>query len=79
MLSKITTDYIIESIGQLIRKTISDDINKVLFFTIQIDSTQDVNVHDQLCVTIRYVTDRVNERLLAFARCTSGTGKIFVY
>lgn len=75
MLSKTTADYIIESIGQLIRKTIVDDINKALFFTIQIDSTQDVNVHDQLCVIIRYVTDSVNERLLAFIRCTSGTGQ----
>ncbi|KAE9534101.1 hypothetical protein AGLY_008837 [Aphis glycines] len=75
MLSKTTADYIIESIGQLIRKTIVDDINKALFFTIQIDSTQNVNVHDQLCVIIRYVTDSVNERLLAFIKCTSGTGQ----
>jgi len=75
MLSKTIADYIIESIGQLIRKTIVDDINKALFFTIQIDSTQDVNVNDQLCVIICYVIDSVNERLLAFIRCTSGTGQ----
>lgn len=57
------------------RKCISDDINEAQFFSIQIDSTQDINVHNQLSVIIRYVTTNVNERLLGFVRCTSGTGQ----
>jgi len=75
LLSKTTADYIIEAIGQLMRKCISDDINEAQFFSIQIDSTQDINVHDQLSVIIRYVNTNVNERLLGFVRCISGTGE----
>lgn len=41
-LSKTTADYIIEAIGQLMRKCIADDINEAQFFSIQIDSTQDI-------------------------------------
>lgn len=75
LLSKTTADYIIEAIGQLMRKCISDNINEVQFFSIQIDSTQDINVHDQLSVIIRYVNTNVNERLLGFVRCISGKGE----
>lgn len=57
------------------RKCISDDINEAQFFSIQIDSTQDINVHDQLSVIIRYVNTNENERLLGFVRCISGKGE----
>lgn len=73
LLSKTTAYYIIEAIGQLMRKCISDDINEAQCFSIQIDSTQDINVHDQLSVIIRYV--KTNERLLDFVRCISGKGE----
>ncbi|KAL4153712.1 hypothetical protein QTP88_001545 [Uroleucon formosanum] len=75
LLSKTTADYIIEAIGQLMRKCISDDINGAQFFSIQIDSTQLINVYDQLSVIIRYVNTNVNERLLGFVRCISGKGE----
>lgn len=74
-LSKTTVDYIIEAIGYLMKKTMSDKIREVTFFTVQIDSTQDVNVHDQLAVVIRFVSDTINERLVALVKCTSGTSK----
>ncbi|KAL4142015.1 hypothetical protein QTP88_004547 [Uroleucon formosanum] len=65
-LSKTTVDYIIEIIGSLMKTTIAENIRKVPFFTIQIDSTtQDVNVHDQLAIIIRFTTDDINEKLLA--------------
>lgn len=44
-------------------------------YSIQTDSTQDINVHDQLCVILRYVTDKVNERVLTMENCKCGTGK----
>lgn len=75
LLSKTTADYIIESIGKLIKTHIVKDLQKAQFFTVQIDSTQDVNIHDQLSVIVRYVTDKVNERLIAVVNNTSGTGK----
>jgi len=75
LLSKTTANYIIDAIGKLMRNSISEDIKRAQFFSIQIDSTQDINVHDQLCVIIRYVTNEVNERLLAVVKSTSGTGE----
>jgi hypothetical protein len=74
-LSKTTVDYIIEIIGSLMKTTIAENIRKAPFFTIQIDSTQDINVHDQLAIIIRFVTDDINEKLLAIVDCKSGKGK----
>ncbi|KAL4142010.1 hypothetical protein QTP88_004542 [Uroleucon formosanum] len=78
-LSKTTVDYIIEIIGSLMKTTIAENIRKVPFFTIQIDSTtQDVNVHDQLAIIIRFTTDDINEKLLAIIDCKTGKVKIYV-
>jgi len=44
-------------------------------YSIQIDSTQDINGHNQLCVILRYVTDKINKRVIAVENCKSGTGK----
>lgn len=74
-LSKTTTDYIIDAIGVLLKRNLSEIIKKSEFFSIQIDSTQDVNVHDQLAIIIRFVTDDVQERLIALVNCKCGTGK----
>ncbi|KAF0703627.1 zinc finger MYM-type protein 1-like [Aphis craccivora] len=74
-LSKTIVDYIIEIIGSLMKTTIAENIRKAPFFTIQIDSTQDINVHDQLAINIRFVTDDINEKLLAIVDCKSGKGK----
>lgn len=43
------------------RNTISEDIKRTQIFIVQIDSTQGKNVHDQICVIIRYVTNGINE------------------
>jgi len=75
LLSKTTADYIIESIGKIMKTHIVNNLQKAHFFSIQIDSTQDVNIHDQLSIIVRYVTDKVNERLIAVVNNTSGTGK----
>jgi len=44
-------------------------------YSIQIDSAQDINGHDQLCVILCYVTDKINECVIAVENCKSGTGK----
>jgi len=46
-------------------------------YSIQIDSAQDINGHDQLCVILCYVTDKINECVIAAENCKSGTGKNF--
>jgi len=51
-LSKTTADYIIETIGLLMKRSITDKMKEAKFFTIQIDSTQDINVHDQLSIIV---------------------------
>ncbi|XP_008178665.1 zinc finger MYM-type protein 1-like [Acyrthosiphon pisum] len=71
-LSKTNVDYIIEIIGSLMKTTIAENIRKAPFFTIQIDFTQDINVHDQLAIIIRFVTDDIDEKLLAIIDCKSG-------
>jgi len=57
------------------KTTVAENIRKAPFFTIQIDSTQYINVHDQLAIIIRFVTDDINEKLLAIVDCKSGKGK----
>jgi len=53
--SKTTLNYIIDSIRELIISRIADEVNEVKIFTIQIDTTQDINVTDQCSVIIRCV------------------------
>ena len=52
-----------------------EEIRGAGMFSIQIDTTQDINVHDQCSIVIRYVTDTVHERLITIVNCTSTTGK----
>lgn len=74
-LSKTTADYVIDAISVLLKKNLSEIIKKSEFFSVQIDSTQDINVHDQLAIVVRFVTDDVQERLIALVNCKCGTGK----
>lgn len=53
--SKTTLNYIIDSIRELIISRIADEVNEAKIFTIQIDTTQDINVTDQCSVIIRCV------------------------
>lgn len=53
--SKTTLNYIIDSIRELIISRIADEVNEATTLTIQIDTTQDINVTDQCSVIIRCV------------------------
>lgn len=54
-LSKNTFNKIIKIIGNLIKKKIADEVINSKIFSLEIDSTQDVSVIDQLSLCIRYV------------------------
>jgi hypothetical protein len=60
-LSKTTANVIIEGITKLIKQKISEKIKQANFFTIQIDTPQDINVVNQCSVVVRYVNNQVNE------------------
>ena len=42
--------------------------------SVQLDTTQDVTVKDQCTIIIRYVTDKLYERVVSVISCTS-TGR----
>ncbi|KAI8742913.1 zinc finger MYM-type protein 1 [Biomphalaria glabrata] len=55
-----------------------EEIRGAAMFSVQIDTTQDINVQDQCSIqsiVIRYVTDTVHERVIAIVNGTSTTGK----
>jgi len=75
-LSKTMVNNIIQIISKLIKNKISQEISETKFFSLQIDTTQDINVHDQCSVVIRYVIEnKINERLISLIDCKSTQGK----
>uniref|UniRef100_A0A3B3S3W6 HAT C-terminal dimerisation domain-containing protein n=1 Tax=Paramormyrops kingsleyae TaxID=1676925 RepID=A0A3B3S3W6_9TELE len=78
LLSKTTVNSVIDTIRNLIQQNISTEIRKAGMFSVQLDTTQDITAQDQYSVILRYVTDVVNERLVAVVRCSASTGQSFV-
>lgn len=81
-LSKNFVRKVIITIGEMISKTIAKEVNLAKIFSLEVDSTQDVSVKDQLCICVRYVNcnseedkDPVKERFLRMVDVRSGTGK----
>ena len=56
-LSKTTANKIIDAMTNALKKMIAEDIQAAGMFSVQIDTTQDINVSDQCSIVIRYVTD----------------------
>ena len=56
----------------------SSEIEQAGMFSVQIDKTQDITSQDQCSVIVRYVTDVVQERLVAVVKCEASTGQYFV-
>lgn len=46
-------------------------------FSIQLDTSQDVTSQDQCSIILRYVTDKIHERLLCILKCDKSTGEYF--
>ncbi|KAL4090887.1 hypothetical protein QTP88_025646 [Uroleucon formosanum] len=75
-LSKNTFNKIIIIIGNLIKKKIADEVINAKIFSLEIDSTQDVSVMDQLLLCIRYVyKGEIQERFLNMLEVKSSTGE----
>jgi len=75
-LSKNTFNKIIIIIGNLIKKKIANEVINAKIFSLEIDSTQDVSVMDQLSLCIRYVyKGEVQERFLNMLEVKSSTGE----
>ncbi|KAF0706501.1 Uncharacterized protein FWK35_00034615, partial [Aphis craccivora] len=74
-LSKNTVNKLILLMSSKVKETISTQLSSVKHFSLEIDSTQDVAVIDQLCICLRYVFNgKAEERVLALIPLDSGTG-----
>ncbi len=60
------------------QETIAEEVTESGMFSVQIDTTQDIMSHEQCSVILRYVTDAIQERLLAVVKCEAFTGQYFV-
>lgn len=78
LLSKSTVNSVIDTIQNLIKENIATEVVKAGMFSVQLDTTQDITAQDQCSVVLRYVTDTINERLVAVVRCSASTGESFV-
>lgn len=79
-LSKTTVRKIIIIMGNLIKNKIAQDVISAGMFSLEVDSTQDIGVLDQLCKCVRYVDikntrSKVRERFLKMVSLTSATGE----
>lgn len=79
-LSKTFINKIILTIGQSIQTKIINDMKQAQFFSILVDSTQDVAVLDQLAICVRYVLDNdIYEKLLKLVIVHDSSGKGLLY
>ena len=70
-LSKTTVIKIFNIIGEMIKEVVVKDVKDAGMFSVQLDSTQDVSVHDQCAVVVRYVKDdKAREKLLRMVNVT---------
>ena len=75
-LSKSFINKLIKTIGLYIQRKIVDEVKKSKFFSIMIDSTQDVSIMDQMAVCLRYVCNsEVREVLIKLVIANETTGK----
>jgi hypothetical protein len=74
-LSKTTVNKVIDAITTSLTSMMVEEIREAGMFSVQIDTTQDINVQDQCSIVIRYVTETVHERVISIVNCTSTTGK----
>jgi hypothetical protein len=75
-LSKTFLNKIFSITGNLIKKHISEEVLLAGQYSLEVDSSQDTSVMDQLCICIRYVLNgKIIERMIALVESTSGTGE----
>jgi hypothetical protein len=78
-LSKITDNYVIDTINQLIKSKISSEVNNAGMYSVQLDTKQDIKTMDQCSVILRYIKNAsVQERLVGVVKFTGTKGVDFV-
>ena len=70
-LSKTTVNYVITTIGDLIKERISAEVNEAGMYSVQLDTTQDITASEQCSVVLRYVHGSL---FVALVKCTSTKG-----
>ena len=78
LLSKNTVNTVIHTIQSIIQETMSSEIEQAGMFSVQIDTTWDITSQNQCSVIVRYVTNVIQERLVAVVKCEASTGQYFV-
>ncbi|XP_065642999.1 uncharacterized protein LOC136074593 [Hydra vulgaris] len=73
-ISKSTVNQIILGIAKLMKSAIAEEVKQAGIFSVQLDTTQDVTQADKCAIVLRYVTDKVEERLVGVANSHSGKG-----
>ncbi|KAL4089590.1 hypothetical protein QTP88_024603 [Uroleucon formosanum] len=75
-LSKNTVQVVINEIASNIKRTIATEVQNASFFSVLIDTTQDVSVMDQYSIVIRYIFhSTINEKLIAVKCVHNSSGK----
>lgn len=78
LLSKQTVNKVTDAVSHLMQHTIADEVRVAKMFSVQLDITQDLTSKDQCAIVMRYVTDVIQERLLAVIDFEASTGAYFV-
>jgi len=74
-LSKNMYNKIIDIMKKSIQDKICEEVKLANFFSLEVDSTQDVSVADQLCICLRYVNNNTScERILSIISLENSTG-----
>src|SRR6185437_6491912 len=78
-LSKTFVNSLIKVMCLSISRKIVQEVKRARMFSVQVDTTQDVSVLDQLAIVLRYVDDQANvqERLIRLAVAYETTGQAF--
>jgi len=76
--SKTTVNKVISVISLLIQQSIAEEVKEAGMYSVQLDTTQDLTSKNQCAIIVRYLTDVINEKLIAVIDCQSSTGENLV-
>jgi len=67
---------VVSIITEIVQKKVAEEVNSAGFYSIQLDTTQDISSTDECAIVIRYVLgSEIHERLLSVVPSHSGTGQ----
>lgn len=56
----------------LIQQSIAEEVKEAGMYSVQLDTTQDLTSKNQCAIVLRYLTDVINEKLIAVIDCQTG-------